>query len=128
MAPRQATSDVEIDGIMIPKGTVIQLSPAVMNTHPLVWGPDAQEFNPGRWSDLTGDATSAYAFETFHNGPRMCIGKQLSMMEMKIMLVELVRKFKIEKPLGNEEKQVEVAGPAFTLRPKENLVVRLVEM
>ncbi|KAG7415702.1 Cytochrome P450 monooxygenase FUM15 [Fusarium oxysporum f. sp. rapae] len=128
MVPRQATDDVEIDGIMIPKGTVIQLSPAVMNTHPLVWGPDAQEFNPDRWSDLTGDATSAYAFETFHNGPRMCIGKQLSFMEMKIMLVELVRKFKIEKPLGNEEKQVQVAGPAFTLRPKENLVVRLVEM
>lgn len=128
MAPRQATDDVEIDGIMIPKGTVIQLSPAVMNTHPLVWGPDAQEFNPDRWSDLTGDATSAYAFETFHNGPRMCIGKQLSLLEMKTMLVEMVRKFKIEKPLGNEEKQVDVAGPAFTLRPKENLVVRLVEM
>ncbi|RBA17075.1 hypothetical protein FPRO05_01799 [Fusarium proliferatum] len=128
MAPRQATEDVEIDGIMIPKGAVIQLSPAVMNTHPLVWGPDAQEFNPDRWSDLRGDTRSAYAFETFHNGPRMCIGKQLSFMEMKIMLVEMVRKFKIEKPLGNEEKQVEVAGPAFTLRPKENLVVRLVEM
>ncbi|KAF5647280.1 benzoate 4-monooxygenase cytochrome P450 [Fusarium sp. NRRL 52700] len=122
MAPRQATDDVEIDGIMIPKGAVIQLSPAVMNMHPLVWGTDAQEFNPDRWSHLTGEATSAYAFETFHNGPRMCIGKQLSFMEMKIMLVEMVRKFKIEKPLGNEEKQVEVAGPAFTLRPKENLV------
>ncbi|KAI1014611.1 hypothetical protein LB503_003696 [Fusarium chuoi] len=128
MAPRQATEDVEIDGIMIPEGAVIQLSPAVMNTHPLVWGPDAQEFHPDRWSDLKGDTTSAYAFETFHNGPRMCIGKQLSFMEMKIMLVEMVRKFKIEKPLGNEEKQVEVAGPAFTLRPRENLVVRLVEM
>ncbi|RBR03892.1 hypothetical protein FVER53590_06280 [Fusarium verticillioides] len=123
MAPRQATDDVEIDGIMIPKGAVIQLSPAVMNMHPLVWGQDAQEFNPDRWNDLAGDATSAYAFETFHNGPRMCIGKQLSFMEMKIMLVEMVRKFKIEKPLGSQDKQVEVAGPAFTLRPKENLVV-----
>ncbi|RBQ73979.1 hypothetical protein FVER14953_06280 [Fusarium verticillioides] len=128
MAPRQATDDVEIDGIMIPKGAVIQLSPAVMNMHPLVWGQDAQEFNPDRWNDLAGDATSAYAFETFHNGPRMCIGKQLSFMEMKIMLVEMVRKFKIEKPLGSQDKQVEVAGPAFTLRPKENLVVRLVAM
>nr|RBR00187.1 hypothetical protein FVER53263_06280 [Fusarium verticillioides] len=127
MAPRQATDDVEIDGIMIPKGAVIQLSPAVMNMHPLVWGQDAQEFNPDRWNDLAGDAISAYAFETFHNGPRMCIGKQLSFMEMKIMLVEMVRKFKIEKPLGSQDKQVEVAGPAFTLRPKENLVVRLLK-
>ncbi|KAF9773160.1 hypothetical protein IL306_009066 [Fusarium sp. DS 682] len=128
MAPRQATRDIEIDSVMIPKGTVIQLSPAVMNTHPSVWGPNADKFDPDRWSNLTGDATSAYAFETFHNGPRMCIGKQLSILEMKVMLVAMVRKFKIEKFFGNEEKEVEVAGPAFTLRPKENLVVRLVEM
>ncbi|GKU04260.1 cytochrome p450 3a13 [Fusarium langsethiae] len=128
MAPRQATQDVEIAGIAIPKGTVVQLSPAVMNTHPSVWGPDAQVFNPDRWNDLKGDAASVYAFETFHNGPRMCIGKQLSMMEMKVMLVEIVRKFKIGKPFGDEDKEVEVAGPTFTLRPKEKLVVRLVEV
>ncbi|RGP74239.1 hypothetical protein FLONG3_6151 [Fusarium longipes] len=128
MAPRQATQDVEIAGVAIPKGTVVQLSPAVMNTHPSVWGPDAQFFNPDRWENLTGTAASTYAFETFHNGPRMCIGKQLSMMEMKVMLVEILRKFKIEKPFGGEDKEVEVAGPTFTLRPKEKLVVRLVEM
>ncbi|KAJ4270185.1 hypothetical protein NW762_001861 [Fusarium torreyae] len=128
MAPRQATQGVEIAGVMIPQGTVIQLSPAVMNTHPSIWGPTAQEFDPDRWSDLTGDATSAYAFETFHNGPRMCIGKQLSIMEMKVMLVEMVRRFRIEKPFGTDDRPVEVAGPTFTLRPKDKLVVRLVEM
>ncbi|KAF4451790.1 hypothetical protein F53441_5265 [Fusarium austroafricanum] len=128
MAPRQATQDVEIEGVMVPKGTVIQLSPAVMNTHPSVWGPTAQEFNPDRWNNLMGNATSAYALETFHNGPRICIGKQLSMMEMKVMLVKMVRKFRIEKPLGGEDKDVEVAGPTFTLRPKEKLVVRLIEV
>ncbi|KAM0563424.1 hypothetical protein ACHAPJ_001145 [Fusarium lateritium] len=128
MAPRQATQDVEIAGVMIPQGTVIQLSPAVMNTHPSIWGPTAQEFDPDRWNDLTGDVTSAYAFETFHNGPRMCIGKQLSIMEMKVMLVEMVRRFRVEKPFGTEDKPVEVAGPTFTLRPKDKLVVRLVEV
>ncbi|RBR21543.1 uncharacterized protein FIESC28_04811 [Fusarium coffeatum] len=128
MAPRQATQDVEIAGVVLPKGTVIQLSPAVMNTHPSVWGPDARDLNPDRWNDLSGNAASAYAFETFHNGPRMCIGKQLSMMEMKVILVEILRKFRIEKPVGAENKKVEVAGPTFTLRPKEKLVVRLVEL
>ncbi|KAM0362590.1 hypothetical protein ACHAP4_001338 [Fusarium culmorum] len=128
MAPRQATEDVEIEGVIIPKGTVVQLSPAVMNTHPSVWGSDAQVFNPDRWNDLKGDAASAYAFETFHNGPRMCIGKQLSIMEMKVMLVEIVHKFEIHKPFGDEFKEVAVAGPTFTLRPKEKLVVRLVEL
>lgn len=129
MAPRQATQDVEIAGVVLPKGTVIQLSPAVMNTHPSVWGPTARTFDPDRWDDLEGSAAaSAYAFETFHNGPRMCIGKHLSMMEMKVMLAEMVRRFRIEKPLGFEERPVEVAAPTFTLRPKEKLVLRLVEL
>ncbi|RSL71909.1 hypothetical protein CEP54_001101 [Fusarium duplospermum] len=128
MAPRQATQDVKIAGVLLPKGTVIQLSPAVMNTHPSVWGPSAQIFDPDRWDNLEETAASAYAFETFHNGPRMCIGKQLSMLEMKVMLAEIVRRFQIEKPLGFEERPVEVAAPTFTLRPKEKLVLRLVEL
>ena len=96
-----------------------------MNLHPLVWGEDAQTFNPDRWDNLTGDAASAYAFETFHNGPRMCIGKQLSMMEMKVFLIELVSRFQIETIDGTT---VEVAKPTFTLRMKDKLVVRLVEL
>lgn len=99
-----------------------------MNFHPSVWGPAATDFDPGRWDNLTGDATNVYAFETFHNGSRMCIGKQLAMMEMKMMLVELVRRFRIEVPLGDENKPVEIARPTFTLRPKDKLVVRLVEL
>ncbi|KAM0432916.1 hypothetical protein ACHAPT_004621 [Fusarium lateritium] len=128
MAPRQATQDVEVAGVAIPKGTVIQLSPAVMNTHPSIWGPTAQAFNPDRWDDLEGVAAGAYAFETFHNGPRMCIGKQLAILEMKVMLVEMVRRFRVEMPLGTEEGPVEVAAPTFTLRPKEKLVLRLIEL
>ena len=96
-----------------------------MNLHPLVWGEDANIFNPDRWDNLKGDATSAYAFETFHNGTRMCIGKQLSILEMKVFLIELVSRFQIE---AIEGRTVEVAKPTFTLRMKEKLVVRLVEL
>ncbi|KAF7546811.1 hypothetical protein G7Z17_g8170 [Cylindrodendrum hubeiense] len=122
--PREATRDIDIAGVVIPKGTAIQLSPAVMNLHTSVWGPTAADFDPDRWDSLCGAAASPYAFETFHNGPRMCIGKQLAMMEMKAMLVELVGRFRIE---AKGEGPLEVARPTFTLRPKEKLVVRLVD-
>lgn len=125
MAPREATCDIEIAGVAIPKGTVIQLSPAVMNLSPAVWGLTAADFDPGRWDALPGAAASPYAFETFHNGPRMCIGKQLSIMEMKAVLAELVGRFRIE---AKGDGPLEVARPTFTLRPKEKLVVRLVEL
>ncbi|KAK7403090.1 hypothetical protein QQX98_011155 [Neonectria punicea] len=125
MAPREATCDVDIAGVAIPKGTVIQLSPAVMNLSPAVWGPTAADFDPDRWDALAGAAASPYAFETFHNGPRMCIGKQLSILEMKAVLAGLVGRFRIE---AKADGPLEVARPTFTLRPKEKLVVRLVEL
>jgi cytochrome P450 len=124
--PREATQDVEVAGVLLPKGTVVNMCPAVINMHPRIWGEDAEVFNPDRWNKLSGDAASAYAFESFHNGPRMCIGKQLSMMEMKIIMMELVSRFRVEAlDLG---KPLELASPSFTLRPKERLQVRLTEL
>ncbi|KAH7134259.1 cytochrome P450 [Dactylonectria macrodidyma] len=123
--PRMAIRDIDIVGVVIPKGTVLHLSPAVMNLHPAVWGPESTEFDADRWDHLTGLAASPYAFETFHNGPRMCIGKQLTLNEMKAMIVELVSQFHIE---ALSEKPPENASPAFTLRPKNKLKVKLVEL
>ncbi|KAI9147309.1 Cytochrome P450 monooxygenase FSL4 [Paramyrothecium foliicola] len=119
--PREAVEDVEVDGVWVPKGTVLQLSPAVINLHPNVWGERSTEFDPRRWEDPKGPATNAYALQTFHNGPRMCIGKQLAIMEIKAMLIELVMRFQFENMVG----EVEVAKPTLTLRPKTKLSVRL---
>ncbi|VUC33351.1 unnamed protein product [Clonostachys rosea] len=124
--PREAIEDVDIAGVRIPKGTVIHPCPGVINLHPQVWGPTASEFDPDRWDNLQGVAANAYAFETFHNGPRVCIGKQLSIVEMKVMLIKMVTKFRIEAV--DEQAQIELASPSFTLRPKEKLCVRLVDM
>ncbi|CAM1511745.1 Fc.00g092580.m01.CDS01 [Cosmosporella sp. VM-42] len=126
LAPREATRDVDIAGILIPKGTVLQLSPAVINLHPLIWGDDAATFNADRWDNLTGDASTAYAFETFHNGPRMCIGKQLSIIEMKAFIMELITRFSVEPVHSGAN--AKIASPTFTLKMKEKLVVRLVEL
>ena len=123
--PREATEEVEIEGVVLPKGTVVQLCPAVINLSRSVWGPDVEAFNPDRWKVLEGEAAGAYAFQTFHNGPRMCIGRQLSMVEMKVILVELVSRFRIEAV--GDAAAMEFASPSFTLRPKEKLRVRLVE-
>jgi cytochrome P450 len=53
----------------------------------------------------------------------MCIGKQLAIMEIKAMLIELVMRFQIENIVG----EVEVAKPTLTLRPKTKLSVRLTD-
>lgn len=125
--PREACQDVQVAGVFLPKGTIVQLSPAMINLNPQIWGPDAESFRPDRWEKLEGvAASSAYAFETFHNGTRMCFGRQLAMTEMKSILVELLSRFRVDAlDLG---KPLELASPSFTLRPKEKLRVRLTEL
>ncbi|KAI4864228.1 cytochrome P450 [Hypoxylon rubiginosum] len=117
---RQAGKDMMIDGIFVPKGTTFDVIPAMPMLNPSIWGEDAEVADPTRWDRLTPDQASPYAFESFSNGPRMCIGKSFAMMEIKIILVELVRRFRfipVDKPFTIE-------NPGFALRPK-GLEVRL---
>lgn len=115
-----------IAGVWVPKSTVIQLSPAVINMHPSIWGADAAEFKPDRWTQ-TGPfpRIPGFAFETFHNGPRKCIGMNLSLVEMKVFIAQIVSRFQVD-PI--DDGPIEVASPAFTLRPKDKLRVRLQEL
>ncbi|KAH8173506.1 cytochrome p450 domain-containing protein [Sarocladium implicatum] len=125
--PREAIQDVQVAGVFLPKGTIVQLSPGIINLNPAIWGADAESFRPERWEKLEGEAaTSAYAFETFHNGTRMCFGRQLAMTEMKSVLVELLSRFHVEAL--DPGAPLELASPSFTLRPKEKLRVRLTEL
>ncbi|KAI1856659.1 uncharacterized protein JN550_013723 [Neoarthrinium moseri] len=94
---REATRNVIICGFHIPKGTKLVLSPYVTNLSPRVWGPDSHEFHPKRWDNLSGEAAGPYGIETFSNGPRICIGKQYAIMEIKTLLVELVSHFVVTK-------------------------------
>ncbi|KAG5800592.1 hypothetical protein H9Q69_000479 [Fusarium xylarioides] len=116
--PWEALEDIDIAGVKIPKGTTVQLVPAMAQLNPEIWGPDVETFNPDRWDRLSGDALSPYAMETFSNGPRMCPGKALALLNMKVLLVGLIRDFRIES-VGDEE--VEFKNPSLTLKSKRPL-------
>ncbi|KAI1641311.1 cytochrome P450 [Biscogniauxia mediterranea] len=110
---RQAGADLTIDGVFVPKGTIFDIVPAVPMLNPIIWGEDATVHDPTRWDRLTPDQSSPYAFEAFSNGPRMCIGKSYAITEMKIMLVDLIRRFRFLK----SEKPFTIENPGFALRP-----------
>ncbi|CVL10492.1 related to pisatin demethylase [Fusarium proliferatum] len=116
--PWEALEDIEIAGVRIPKGTTVQLVPAITQLNPEIWGPDVETFNPDRWDHLSGDSLSPYAMETFSNGPRMCPGKALALLNMKVLLVGLIKDFKIE---STEDNEVEFRNPSLTLKSKRPL-------
>ncbi|KAI0805761.1 cytochrome P450 3A5 [Xylaria sp. FL0064] len=148
MGPRQASKDLIIEGVRIPKGTQIDLHMPLLHHHQSVWGPDASSFDPDRWDKLTGDSASLYAFQSFLQGPRMCPGKNFALIEVKTMLIALVSKWRfigIERwdgTAGKEEgdnaderellvdgeeavgRGVKLANPSLTYRLAGGLLVR----
>jgi cytochrome P450 len=120
--PRLATEDVVIAGQPIPKGTTVVPMPSVISFNPLIWGDDAEEFDPDRWDRLSGPATDPYAWAAFGHGPRACIGKALALLNFKTIVIELVTRFDFE---AVNKGKVEVVNPAGQLRPKGGMWMKV---
>ena len=97
--------------ISIPKGTYIQVPNWTRHRNPELWGDDVNIFNPDReffedelWNNTVINTynPSSKRFSPFTYGPRDCIGKNFSQIEMRIILLYLFKNFTFSLP----EKQI----------------------
>ena len=87
----------------IPGGTIVGINPWVIQHDPSVY-PEPHAFNPEGWLEATPERLAAMerSFFAFGAGNRVCIGKNISYIEMRKIIPELVRKFDISLPNGVE--------------------------
>jgi cytochrome P450 len=120
---RAAVKDTVLDdGTLLKKGVRIGLPTYAMGRMPHVWGPNATAFDPDRWFDAkSGEprVISAFQFNSFHAGPRQCIGQKLAMLEMKIAAVALLTRFELVVEPG----QTVTYGRSLTLTMKNPFMV-----
>ncbi|XP_047453415.1 cytochrome P450 2F2-like [Mugil cephalus] len=91
------TKDAELMGYSIPKGTmIIENLTSVLNEEGQWKFP--HEFNPENFLNDQGDFVKPDAFMPFSAGPRMCLGESLARMELFLIIVTLLRKFKFVWP------------------------------
>ncbi|KAA1475229.1 cytochrome P450 [Dentipellis sp. KUC8613] len=91
-----------ISHLSVKAGQVFHIPFTAMQVNTEVWGPDAFEFKPERW--LTPGGVPApgslphgwSGLISFCDGPRMCIGYRLAIVEFKVMLATLVRTLAFE--------------------------------
>ena len=90
---RSAQADDEIAGTPVRAGTVVTISPWVVQRHRARWtDPDA--FDPTRF--MPGATPPArYSYMPFGAGPRICVGAQFALTEATIALARLLRTFSI---------------------------------
>ncbi|VVB15794.1 unnamed protein product [Arabis nemorensis] len=87
-----------------------------------VWGEDASEFKPERWiSERNGGLKHepSFKFFVFNSGPRNCLGKNLSFLQMKTVAVEIIQNYDITIAEGHKIEQV----PSMVLHMKHGLKV-----
>ena len=117
--------------ITLPIGTYCQIINWTRHRNVELWGPDVNEFNPDRefkdseiWS-YEGFGTynlSSDRFSPFTYGPRNCIGKNFSHMEMRLILLHLFKNhdFTLEKKQAETIEDPKYMGlNTFTMGPAD---------
>ncbi|KAI0010205.1 benzoate 4-monooxygenase cytochrome P450 [Xylariaceae sp. FL0662B] len=112
-----------IDGYNIPGGTIVGINPWVIHRNTEIFGEDVDVFRPERWLDGSEDKISEMRRNlfSFGAGPRMCIGKNIAMMQICKFITEFYRHFDAE--LTHPEKNWHVVGNWVTKQTDMNMLV-----
>ncbi|KAJ7965181.1 Cytochrome P450 [Quillaja saponaria] len=91
---REALEDTKVGNLILPKGVCIWTLIPTLHRDPDIWGQDANEFKPERFSDGVSKACKfPQAYVPFGLGPRLCLGKNFAMVQLKVVLSLVISKF-----------------------------------
>lgn len=99
MIDRVALEDDAFNGVKIPAGTTVV--PYIYGVHhnESVW-PRAEVFDPNRFNEKH----HPFAFIPFGGGPRVCIGQNMALMQILLVLATIIRNYHFEvmsdNPIG----------------------------
>nr|ADR00355.1 cytochrome P450 CYP3A78 [Phascolarctos cinereus] len=113
----------EINGIIIPKGTVVMVPVHILHHDPEYW-PEPEEFCPERFDREGRKSINPYVFLPFGAGPRNCIGMRFAMLTMKTALIMLLQNFTLET-CKETPIPLELDTKGF-MKPKKPIILKLV--
>jgi cytochrome P450 len=114
---RRARADDVLAGISVPEGALLIISPWLLHRDPGQWdAPDT--FCPERFGPERDRPRLAYL--PFGAGPRLCIGRDMALLESVLTLAALARRFE----LSAVDRQPVRAVPGVTVRPAGGLRLR----
>jgi cytochrome P450 len=118
----EALRDTVLGDVAVPAGTIVMGLPRVASLDEAHF-VDAARFNPDRWCFGAAPGRAAKGVSApFGGGPRICAGRYLALLEIKLAITVLLHSFEIESldagPGGiPSEEMTSVVGPsALTLR------------
>ncbi|CAK8575251.1 unnamed protein product [Lathyrus sativus] len=91
-------ADVLPSGLEVKENAMIVYSLYSVGRVEEIWGEDCLEFKPERWISNKGGIihVPSYRFIAFHAGPRSCLGKSISFIEMKMVAVAILLNYHVQ--------------------------------
>ncbi|THV48370.1 hypothetical protein BGAL_0252g00020 [Botrytis galanthina] len=116
----------EIDGYQIPGGTIVGVNAWVIHRNTDIFGKDVDSFRPERWIEATNDNLGDMKRNmfSFGSGPRMCIGRNIAIMQISKLVVEFYRRF--DAVLTSPERDWSVMGGWVTKQTDMNMLITAV--
>lgn len=116
---REAVEEDEVGGYRIEKSREIGIVPYVTHRHPEFWeNPSA--FDPDRFAPERAAGRHRFAFFPFSGGPRVCVGGHFAMLEAKIIVATVARRYRLASVPGARVEP----KPSVTLRPRYGMWLR----
>lgn len=91
---REALEKTQIGHITVPKGVCTWTLIPTLHRDPDIWGQDANEFKPERFANGVSSACKIpHAYVPFGLGPRLCLGRNFALVQLKVVLTLIISKF-----------------------------------
>ncbi|XP_055831088.1 cytochrome P450 94A2-like [Solanum dulcamara] len=124
----QVKDDNDLNAMV--KGTRICLHVLAMGRSKELWGSDCEDFHPERW--LVKESSSEnwkfvprdpFTYPVFHAGPRTCLGKDIAFMQIKMVVVSVLKRFRLIPAQGFTP----IYNSSLTSKMKTGFLVQIVE-
>ncbi|XP_042398781.1 cytochrome P450 86A8-like [Zingiber officinale] len=102
------SDDMLPDGTFVPAGSSITYSIYSAGRMKSVWGDDCLEYRPERWLSPDGkqfQPHDPFKFVAFNAGPRICLGKDLAYLQMKLVAASVLLRHRLKVAAGHRVEQ-----------------------
>ena len=117
---RVAREPDDVCGRPVRKGEEIAILPWVLHRHRTLWD-DPDRFDPERFSGERSATRPRFAYLPFGGGPRICIGAQLSLTEVLLLVATIAQRYRLKLVPGQDI----VLLHRVTMRPRDGIRMQL---